>query len=177
MPWGNPHAAPAATPAAAPNAAADLSPQEWLDKREALLLAWTNAKTTLEAAKESEMQARKAVADFCFPVETRVAGKTNNQDLPNGYTLKLGDKLNYKVTASHDVIGKVEDDIVPTLGNEAPFLFERIIKIAYDFSVGEYNKLDPQNPTHANVKAQVDKLIEVSRGTPSLEIKPPKDTL
>lgn len=178
MAWGNPIAgAPASANEPLSNADSELSPQEWMNKREGLLLAWTAAQEVLAKAKESEMEARKAVADFAFPVETRAAGKTNNQDLPNGYVLKLGDKLNHKVSADARTIEEVEDKIVPTLGNEAPFLFERILKIKYDFSIGEYNKLDPQNPTHAALKAEIDKLIEVSRGTPSLEIKPPKDKL
>lgn len=174
MAWGNPQPASAAPAEQAPVADAELSPQEWMNKREGLLLAWTASKEALEVAKADEMTARKAVADFAFPLDTRARGKTNNQDLPNGYTLKLGDKLNYKVSANHETIGNVEDKVVPTLGNEAPLLFERIIKISYDFSVGEYNKLDPQNPTHAALKAEVDKLIEVTAGSPSLEIKPPK---
>jgi hypothetical protein len=178
MTWGNPIAGAAAPAAeAAPVPGSELSPQEWKDKREALLIAWTNAQDVLARAKETEMEARKAVADFAFPVTTRLAGKTNNQDLPNGYVLKLGDKLNHKITADPKTIEKVETEVVPKISNEAPFLFERIVKISYDFSVGEYNKLDKDNPAHVALKAEIDKLIEVSRGTPSLEIKPPKETL
>ena len=170
MPWGSPTSP-------APEAANELSPQEWLDKREALLLAWDAAKKTLEAAKETEMTARKAVADFAFPMDTRVRGKTNNQDLPNGYKLKLGDKINPKITANNETIEKVEETVIPTISNEAPFLFARIMKVKYDFSIGEYNKLDMQNPAHVALKGEIDKLIEMAAGSPSLEIVPPKDTL
>lgn len=168
MTWGTP------APATAPVADADLSPQEWTNKREGLLLAWDAAKTTLAAAKEAEMEARVAVANFAFPVATRLQGKTNNQDLPNGFKLKLGDKLNHKIVATPKTIQEVEDKVVPTISNEATFVFERIIKVTYDFSVGEYNKLDMENPAHVKLKAEIDKLIEVTRGTPSLEIVPPK---
>jgi len=152
----------------------ELSPEQWTDKREALLLKWDADKRALETAKATEMESRKAVADFAFPVDTRLAGRTNNQDLPNGYTLKLGDKLNHKITADPKTIQQVEEKVVPTISNEATFIFERIIKISYDFSVGEYNKLDMANPAHVLLKDEIDKLIEVTRGSPSLEIKPPK---
>lgn len=168
MTWGTP------APATGPVPDAELSPQEWANKREGLLLAWDAAKAALATAKENEMEARVAVANFAFPVETRAAGKTNNQELPNGYKLKLGDKLNYKIVAAHKTIGEVEDKIIPTISNEAVFIFERIVKVSYDFSVGEYNKLDLENPSHVKLKAEIDKLIEVTRGTPSLEIVPPK---
>lgn len=169
MVWGS-----EAPPATQPVAADELSPQEWTNKREALLLQWDNDKKALEVAKEAEMTSRKAVADFAFPVETRAAGKTNNQDLPNGYVLKLGDKLNYKIAATPQTIQAAEEKVIPTIGNEAVFIFERIVKVSYDFSVGEYNKLDPENPAHVKLKEEIDKLIEVSRGAPSLEIKAPK---
>lgn len=173
MAWGNPNTG-AEAPAAPATADTDLTGPEWTAKRETLLMAWDASKKSLETAKANEMEVRKAVADFAFPVETRLAGKTNNQDLPNGYTLKLGDKLNYKIVANHQTIGDVEEKVIPTISNEAVFIFERIVKVSYDFSVGEYNKLDLQNPAHVALKGEIDKLIEVSRGTPSLEIKEPK---
>ena len=170
MPWGNPNEP-------APAAGNEPTAQEWLNERESRLLRWDAAKKTLDAAKETEMEARKAVAEFAFPVDTRLAGKTNSQDLPNGYTLKLADKINPKVTADAKTIESVEETIIPTISNEAPFLFERIIKIDYKFSIGEYNKLDTSNPAHVALKAQIDKLVEFARGTPALEIVPPKETL
>lgn len=169
MAWGNPTA-----PAPQPEAAPELSPQEWLNKREALLLAWDASKRALETAKEIEMTNRKAVAEFAFPVDSRVKGKTNNQDLPNGFVLKLGDKINHKIVALPKTIQQVEEKVIPTISNEAVFKFERIVKITYDFSVGEYNKLDPENEADVKLKAEIDKLIEETRGAPSLEIKPPK---
>jgi hypothetical protein len=169
MAWGNPNA-----PAPQPVAEDELSPAEWANKRELLLLQWDADKKALEIAKENEMASRKAVADFAFPVDTRLAGRTNNQELPNGYTLKLGDKLNHKIVALPKTIQEVEEKIIPTISNEAVFKFERIVKVTYDFSVGEYNKLEADNPADVKLKEQIDKLIEVSRGAPSLEIKPPK---
>ncbi len=173
MAWGNPNTG-AEAPASTPVADSELSPQEWTNKREGLLLAWDSAKKALDVAKETEMTCRKAVADFAFPVDTRLQGKTNNQDLPNGYVLKLGDKLNHKIVASPQTIAEVEEKVIPTISNEAVFIFERIVKVSYDFSIGEYNKLEKDNPAHIKLKAEIDKLIEVSRGAPSLEIKAPK---
>lgn len=170
MSWGNP----------IQNTEVDISklPQtdpRWIAKRDELLATWETAKTVLTAAKESEAQARIAFGDFAFPVAGRKSG-VNKLELNNGYVAKLGHKANHKIVASNQAVEDAEE-IAPKLGNEAVFLFERIITWTPNFSVGEYNKLDVSSPEHKKVKELVDTLIEVSNGMPSLEIVAPKATL
>lgn len=142
--------------------------------RDRLLKSWETAKVTLEAAKNSEMEIRKAVAAYVFPTPKE---GVNNHDLGGGYTLKLGHKLNYKIEASNEAVDKAED-AAAQCGNEGTFLFERIITWTPNFSKSEYNKLDADgNPTHKGVKALIDGLLEIKPGAPSLEIKEPKATL
>jgi hypothetical protein len=61
--------------------------------RDLLLKRWNDTKPVLEAAKNSEMTARKLVAGYVFPTPKE---GVNNHDLGGGYVLKMGHKLNYK---------------------------------------------------------------------------------
>lgn len=133
------------------------------------------AKVVLEAAKNSEMEARLMVGNYAFPVAGRKEG-VNNLELTDGRVVKLGHKVNYKLSADNEAVEKAEDAI-DAIGNEGPFLRERIITWEAKFSKSEYNKLDTSNPTHAKVKAEIDKVLEISNGTPSLEVKEPKAKL
>lgn len=133
------------------------------------------AKGVLERAKNSEMEARLMVGNYAFPLAGRKEG-VNNLELGDGRTVKLGHKVNYKLVADNDKIEKAEE-ACDAIGNEGSFLVERIITWKADFSKSEYNKLDTSNPTHAKVKAEIDKVLEISNGTPSLEIKEPKAKL
>jgi hypothetical protein len=141
--------------------------------RDALLKRWEVTKAALEAAKNSEMEIRKAVGAYVFPTPKE---GVNNHDLGNGYTLKLGHKLNYKLRGDVEAIEAVEDKC-EALGNEGKFLVERIIVWKADFSKSEYNKLDASLPTHSAVKKLVDEILEITPGSPSLEIKEPKASL
>ena len=172
MAWGNPVASAEEV---------DISklPQtdpRWIAERDRLLMTWENSKSVLAAAKESEMADRLAFSNFAFPIEGRKSG-VNKLELGNGYVAKLGHKVNFKIVAANKAVEDAEE-LAPTLGNEAVFLFERIITWTPNFSVGEYNKLLPNDSEeHRKVKELIDTLIETSNGTPSLEIVEPKATL
>ena len=133
------------------------------------------AKAVLEAAKNSEMEARLMVGNYAFPVSGRKEG-VNNLELDDGRVVKLGHKLNYKLKGDNDAIEKVEE-ACDAIGNEGSFLVERIITWEAKFSKSEYNKLDEANPTHVKVKKLIDGVLEISNGTPSLEVKEPKAKL
>lgn len=133
------------------------------------------AKGVLEAAKNSEMEARLMLGNYAFPVAGRKEG-VNNLELSDGRTVKLGHKVNYKLSSDNEAVEKAED-ACEAIGNEGSFLVERIITWEAKFSKSEYNKLDVSNPTHAKVKAEIDKVLEISAGTPSLEVKEPKAKL
>lgn len=174
MSWGNPNAPQSAWNPNDPNYKPQLENAAWLAERDRLLSEWENAKSVLDKAKESEMEARKAAQAFAFGPGAREG--MNNQPLANGYELKFGKKLNYKFNASNDKIDEIEDKAAK-IGNEGTFLIERIITWTPNFSKSEYNKLDTANPTHAKVKALVDSVLEITEATGSLEIKAPKAKL
>jgi hypothetical protein len=134
-----------------------------------------HAKAVLERAKNSEMEARLMVGNYAFPVAGRKEG-VNNLELSDGRVVKLGHTVNYKLAKDNEKIEKVEE-ACEAIGNEGVFLVERIITWEAKFSKSEYNKLDVALPTHAKVKAEIDKVLEISNGTPSLEIKEPKAKL
>lgn len=148
-------------------------PDERLVKK--LVAQHESAKAVLEAAKNSEMTARLMVGNYAFPLAGRKEG-VNNLELSDGRVVKLGHKVNYKLVGDNEKIEKAEE-ACDAIGNEGSFLVERIITWKADFSKSEYNKLDTSNPTHAKVKAEIDKVLEISNGTPSLEVKEPKATL
>ncbi len=158
--WGNP--------------GTDATPAIDVAERDRRLMVWDQAKKVLEAAKNSEMEARKAVAEYVFPTPKE---GMNNHDLGNGYTLKMGHKINYSLNAPNDEIDAIEERAAKEAGNEGTFLIERIITWKANFSVGEYKKLDPSLPAHRKVKELVDTVLQTTTGSPSLEIKEPKATL
>lgn len=147
------------------------SSPEAIKARDAALAKWERSKQTLETAKADEMEARKEVVRLAFSPDAKEG--TNRIPLHNGYALKYQKKLNYKVSASNTEIDEAEDRM-PKIGNEATFLFERIITWSPSFSKSEYNKLDAENPTHVAVKAEIDKLITTTDGAPTLAIEEPK---
>jgi hypothetical protein len=165
MTWGNGGNAAIAEP----------SPQPAIntDVRDQLLAKWDEAKKVLDAAKTSEMEARKAVSDYCFP---NASEGTNRIELNNGFALKCVAKLNWKIAAPNDQVDKIEEEAAK-LGNEGTFLIERIITWTPGFSKSEYKKLDPSLPTHAKVKALVDSVLDITPGAPTLTIEEPKATL
>jgi hypothetical protein len=140
-----------------------------------LIAQWDNAKAVLERAKNSEMEARLMVGNYMFPVGGRKEG-VNNEELSDGRVAKLGHKVNYKLKGDNDKIDEVIERC-EKVGNEGAFLIERIITWEAKFSVGEYKKLEADNPTHQKVKKEIDTILEISNGTPSLEIKEPKAKL
>lgn len=176
MAWGNPIAPPIEeAPRGTPEWVAKVghgSPA-WEQYRDELGAKWEASKITLADAKDAEMDLRKRFADFMLPPTDRKSG-VNNVALPGGFTAKITHKINYNVSASRTVIEEAED-IAATIGNDGAFLFERILPIKYDFSVGEYKKLLPDEfASHKQLKELIDTLITQTDGAPALEIKAPK---
>lgn len=158
----------------APNYTPQLDNAAWLAERDRLLLIWDTAKDTLAKAKESEMEARKAAQAFAFGPSAREG--MNNQPLANGFELKFGKKMNYKISATNTQIDVAEDE-AGKLGERGSLLFERVIVWKPEFSKTEYNKLDKDDPTDTKVKKLIDGLITIDEATGSLEIKEPKAKL
>lgn len=157
-----------------PNYKPQLDNAAWLAERDRLLQTWETAKDVLAKAKESEMEARKAAQAFAFGPGAKEG--MNNQDLANGYVLKFGKKLNYKISATNTEVDAAQDE-AEKLGERGTLLFERIIVWKPEFSKSEYNKLDKDDGTDVKVKALIDKIITIDEATGSLEIKEPKAKL
>lgn len=151
----------------------------WNAERDRLLLKWQASQQALAVAKETEMADRKAAAAFILPATENKAGM-NNHDLGNGYTAKIGRKVNHKLVGGNEQIIAIEEQ-AEKVGNEGKFIIERLIKWTAELSVGEYNKLK-KDAAEGSVAAKevlklVDTIIETSDGAPSLEIKAPKASL
>jgi len=140
-------------------------------ERDRLLAEWEKSKLVLEAAKQQEMTARKAVVAVAFTEDAKEG--TNRIPLANGYALKYVRKINYKLEKDNRLLNAAYSEI-EAIGNEGAFLAGEILKRVYDFGQGAYKKLDVSNPTHAAIKAIVDRVLTTSDAAPSLEIENPK---
>lgn len=165
------------TPANPPVDPSTLAPgsAEWIAHRDTLLLNWKNSQDVLAKAKESEMELRTAVADFVFPVASRKPG-VNNYDLGNGYTLKLGHKINYSFGDESNEAIESRMDRIEAVGNVGAVLIDRLIRTKYEPSLTEYKALGDTND-EKTIKAIIDEMLVSKPGAPSLEIKEPKAKL
>lgn len=126
--------------------------------RDEKIMAWNEAKKTLDAAKAAEMEMRKAIVATEFDV-SHVG--TQNVELGNGWKLKAVVKESYKLDKDAD---KVED-MLDKLEN---WQADRLVKWTPTLSVSEYKKLDAED------KAKVDAVLTVSPSSPTLELVAPK---
>lgn len=153
--------------------------------RDSLILSWRMDRTELAAIKEREMERRKAVASMLFPNPSK---GTQRFDLGSGYAVKLVHKLNYNLEAIDAPDRKAEDgsslpfieqmyalaDEIEAEGNEGKFLVDRLLKWSCELSVSEYQKLDPNNPTHMRIKKAIDRHLVVKPASPELTLEEPK---
>jgi hypothetical protein len=136
-------------------------------ERDRLLQEWQQAKEMLDGLKETEMSLRKAVIKNLFPAcaENPDTSGTYNYELGNGFIAKAVFKLSYKVS---DEAALHAEDALTKLGNDGPFVADRIFKWKPDLSLTEYKQLSEAH------KKIVDHALTVSPGTPSFEISAPK---
>lgn len=126
--------------------------------RDEKIMAWNEAKKTLDVAKAAEMEMRKAIVGAEFDV-SRIG--TQNVELGNGWKLKAVVKESYKLDSDAD---KVED----MLDKLEDWQADRLVKWTPTLSVSEYKKLDAED------KAKVDAVLTVSPSSPTLELVAPK---
>ena len=146
-----------------------------------LLVQWDIAKQRLDAAKAAEMDLRKQC--FALGFGANAQDGTNTLELGNGYELKGVKKLNYKLVAPVDYKGTVIDAVddcvsrMCQISNEGSFIADRIFKYSVDLSKTEYNALEidaTTDETKRKLLAEVNKVIEINEGAPTLTIKEPK---
>lgn len=139
-----------------------------------LLLAWDNIKKAIETAKAQEMELRKYIVNRAFPKKEE---GMNNKELGNGYTLKAGVKYNYNL-ADNDTVENCLAKVA-SLGNQGPFIADRLVSWKPAFLLTEYRQLEADKQKGDKFAIEVLKAIEpmltISEAAPSLEIKSPKD--
>lgn len=134
-----------------------------------LLMLWQEKKAAIETAKAEEMELRKYIVTRAFPQKQE---GMNNKELGNGYQLKAGIKYNYNL-ADND---KVEECLnhISALGNEGPFIADRLVGWTPSFHLTEYRLL-----CEAKAKGEqraidilkiIDQMLTISEAAPSLEI-------
>lgn len=126
--------------------------------RDEQLLAWRDAKKTLDAAKDAEMQMRKHIVDTHF--DTSHVG-TQNIELGEGWKVKAVVKENYVLDGDNDKVDAALDRL-------EDWQAERLVKWSPRLSVSEYKKLDAED------KAVIDGVLTIKPASPTLELVPPK---
>lgn len=137
-------------------------------QRDALLIQWQEAKKTLDAAKEIEMQLRKRVVTEVYNFdENELREGTENVELGNGFKLKAVFKTNYTLNNKDNNVDKMLCKL-EAAGPEGKFVAERLVKFKPELSVAEYKKLD------VKMRRIADLVISTKPAAPTLEIVAPK---
>jgi hypothetical protein len=153
--------------------AKSLNPLDAMNE-DALLMLWQQKKDAIETAKAEEMELRKYIVrrEFPKPVEG-----TNSKPLgDSGYQLKAVVKYNYNL-ADND---KVEECLnhISALGNEGPFIADRLVSWSPSFKLVEYRKLcedkDKGDTRAIKILNIINDMLTISEATPTLDIVAPK---
>jgi hypothetical protein len=138
-----------------------------------LLLAWDDIKKAIETAKAQEMELRKYIVSRAFPKKEE---GMNTKELGNGYELKAQVKYNYNL-ADNDTVENCLAKVA-SLGNQGPFIADRLVSWKPSFLLTEYRQLEADKEKGDKFAIEVLQAIEpmltITDGAPSLEIKEPK---
>lgn len=150
------------------------SPNPWDSMNEdALLMLWSDKKAAIEKAKAEEMDLRKYIVSREFP---KAPEGTTRKDLGNGYQLKAVIKYNYTL-AANDIVEECLDHIA-ALGNEGPFIADRLVSWKASFLKTEYNDLlerkEKGDERAIKILNIVDKMLTIKDAAPDLDIIEPK---
>lgn len=138
-----------------------------------LLMAWDDIKKAIETAKAQEMELRKYIVNRAFPKKEE---GMNTKSLGNGYELKAAVKFNYNL-ADNDTVENCLAKVA-SLGNQGPFIADRLVSWKPNFLLTEYRQLEIDKEKGDKFAIEVLKAIEpmltITDGAPTLEIKEPK---
>lgn len=166
--WGN-QAWGSVTP---PAELKSLNPWDSMNE-DALLLLWSDKKAAIEKAKSEEMDLRRYIVGREFP---KASEGTTRKDLGNGYQLKAVVKYNYTL-AENSVVEECLDHIA-ALGNEGPFIADRLVSWKASFLKTEYNDLldrkEKGDERAIKILSIVDKMLTIKAAAPELDIIEPK---
>jgi hypothetical protein len=142
--------------------------------QDTLLMEWQHLKDNVEVAKSAEMELRKYIVSRAFPSKHE---GTNTQELGNGYALKAVVKYNYNLDPDNKKVEAALDKIA-TIGNQGSFIAERLVNWKPSFLLSEYRELlkevEEGNSTSKAIIAEIHKVLTITEGAPTLEIKEPK---
>jgi hypothetical protein len=138
-----------------------------------LLLLWNDMKKAIEDAKTAELELRKYIVKREFP---KPQEGMNTKELGAGYQLKAAIKYNYNL-ADNETVEKCLDHI-SALGNEGPFIADRLVSWKPSFLLTEYRELcerkDKGDERAIKILNIVNDMLTITEGAPTLEIKEPK---
>lgn len=138
-----------------------------------LLMLHKAKQDTLAALKVEELELRKYIVNRAFPNKTE---GMNTVELGQGYELKATVKYNYRL-ADNDTVESGLDKIAK-LGNEGPFIADRLIGWTPNFYVSEYREIqkaaDAGNPNAKEMLKVVEGFLTITDAAPTLVIKEPK---
>lgn len=138
-----------------------------------LLMEWDKVKKSIEIAKANEMDLRKYIVNRAFPKKEE---GMNTKPLGNGYELKAGVKFNYNL-ADNDTVENCLAKVA-SLGNQGPFIADRLVSWSPHFKLTEYRQLGEDAAKGDKFAIEVLKAIEpmltITDGAPTLDIKEPK---
>lgn len=148
-----------------------------------VIQSWREAKFALDQWKNIEAERRAAASQAYFANPTK---GTNRVELGGGYKLKLVFGYNYTL-GNKDMIDPATNEKVPiakqvealedaidALGNEGPFLRERLIRWKPELVESEYLKLNPEFPIEKEVKELIDAILTIKPASPQLTFEEPK---
>lgn len=146
------------------------------------IVLWLDAKRIAVAAVEAEREARAALTAKLFPTPKK---GTQRFPLPRGYALKLVQSYKYDlcktdadgVKLERDEINRRVDELIDALemlGSEGASMAARLVKWSAELSGSEYEKLDIEFPTQAEIKRLIDEQLVISPASPQLEFEVPK---
>ena len=143
-----------------------------------ILMLWQRTQDILRKAKEDEMDIRKTAVKVYVP---KPVEGTNTVELGEGFKLKAVVKYNYNLDPDNAKVEAALDEIA-ALGNEGPFIAERLIKWSPAFLLTEYRLLqdDVENKDNARhefakkVLKILEKILTLTDAAPTLTISEPK---
>lgn len=138
-----------------------------------LLMAWADIKKAIEVAKAQEMEVRKYIVNRVFPKKEE---GMNIKPLGNGYELKAAVKFNYNL-ADNDTVENCLAKVA-SLGNQGPFIADRLVSWKPSFLLTEYRQLveDKEKGDKFAIEClkAIEPMLTISEGAPELTIKEPK---
>lgn len=140
---------------------------EWKAKFAEKMAEWRRKKVLHEQAKADEMRLRLELVEFAGNPEL-VAG-SERLPLDDGGSLKITKVINYSFTGNDPLLNALQ--LMRDAGPVGPFLADRVVRWTPELCIGEYKKL-PED-----YKIILERVVVESKGTPSLEISPPKGTV